>query len=192
MAALKAGIKLGVLAEDASDVEVLAHILRKIVPSRRFSIRKFVGHGCGKLKNKCQGWAAQLALEGCSVLVLLHDRDREDIVKLRGLIEKNLQPCPVKNHLIVIPIEELEAWLLCDPAALQKTFSLKKQPKCPGNPESIPSPKEKLAEIVWKTSQKTKRYVNTIHNHRIANQLSILTLRKCKAFLPLEEFWRAI
>ena len=192
MAASRVAIKLGILAEDASDVDVLSILLSKIDPKRVFSVRKFIGHGCGKLRHKCQSWAEQLAREGCGVVILLHDRDREDVQQLRATLEANFLPCPVKKHLIVIPVEELEAWLLSDQKALRAAFNLKKEPKCPNNPETVKSPKEKLAELIWRASGKNKRYINTIHNSRIAAHLQISTLRKCAAFRPLEGFWKGL
>jgi hypothetical protein len=62
-------------------------------------------------------------------------------------------------------------------------------PSCLNDPEKIPEPKEFLRDLVWKLSDKTTRYVNTVHNVKIAENLTISALRKCKAFLPLEKFW---
>jgi hypothetical protein len=92
----------------------------------------------------------------------------------------------------VIPVEELEAWLLTDPKALKVTFNLKKLPKCPSNPETIRYPKEYLRDLILKTSAKSKQYVNTIHNPRIAERVSLASLRKCAAFVPLQSFWANI
>jgi hypothetical protein len=189
MAASRRSIKLGVLAEDDSDVAVLRQLLRKISPSKRFGTNKFVARGCGKLQNKCRSWAAVLAIKGCSVLIVLHDADGRDSNRLKALIQATLDPCPITPYVIVIPVEEIEAWLLSDPKALKTTFNLQKLPACPGNPGRIRDPKEYLRDLIWKTSNKSKRYVNTIHNTRIAQHVSVSALRKCKAFLPLQAFW---
>jgi hypothetical protein len=103
-----------------------------------------------------------------------------------------LSPCPFTAFIIIIPVQEMEAWLLADPVALQKAFGLAKAPKCPNNPEAVNDPKEVLRDIVWHSSGKTKRYVNAIHNERIAGHVSLNALRKCAAFRPLEDFWKGL
>ncbi len=47
----------------------------------------------------------------------------------------------------------------------------------PANPERVPHPKERLKALVWAASR--KRYVNTIHNVKIARELSIARLKTC-------------
>lgn len=189
MAASKRTIKVGILAEEDSDVAVVRLLLIKITPRVSFGVRSFVGHGCGKLRYKARVWASQLADRGCSVLLLVHDLDRQELVQLKAILESALEPSPICPFLVVIPIEELEAWLLSDADALRAAFHLKKRPKCPANPELVADPKRYLEQLVWKASEKTKRYVNTIHDVRIAEHLGIPSVRKCKAFKPLERFW---
>src|SRR5947208_3778433 len=184
MAALRRSIKVGVIAEDDSDVDVIHIILKKITPRRAFCIRTFIGHGCGKLRYKGRVWASQLASRGCYVLLFVHDLDRQDLVTLRETLQAALAPCPLQPYLIVIPIEELEAWLLTDAEALQQSFSLKRRPKCPSNPEKVVDPKRELERLIWLTSDKSKRYVNSIHNVRIAERVAVSALRKCTAFRP--------
>jgi hypothetical protein len=60
----------------------------------------------------------------------------------------------------------------------------------PGNPESIVSPKEKLASLVWRHSGKTRRYINTVHNAAIGKQTTVSSLRKCSAFHEYERFFK--
>jgi hypothetical protein len=180
---------LGIIAEDSSDVEVVAIILRKLAPRKAFAIKRFVGNGCGKLKGKCHVWAEQLSASGCSVLLLVHDLDRQNLKELRGSLEKSLAPCPLAKYLIVIPVEEIEAWLLADPAAVREVFKLKRLPKVPANPETINDPKGRLTGIVWFGSEKSRRYVNAIHNVKIAERVSVGALKRCASFRPLSEFW---
>jgi len=184
-------IKIGVLAEDNSDVEVIRELLQKVAKSRPFAVRSFVGHGCGKLRNKCHDWAHQLYLKGCAMLLLIHDLDRRKLPALRTDLVKALGNCSIAKHSIIIPVQELEAWLLCDANALKKTFSMKKLPKIPGNPEFINDPKEKLDALIWHCSGKTQRYMNTIHNQKIAKHVEISELKKCQAFLEFEKFIKA-
>jgi hypothetical protein len=182
--------KVGVLAEDNSDVEVVHELIKKFKSPQSFCIRRFTADGCGKLKYKCRAWSQQLFLKGCTVLLLLHDLDKKNLKELRRDLSASLTPCPISKHVIIIPIEEIEAWLLSDPKALKDAFSFKSMPKLSGNPEKIISPKEKLESLVWRLFGKKKRYLNTVHNAVIAKHASIQSLRKCSAFHAFECFIR--
>ncbi len=57
--------KIGVIAEDNSDIEVIEEILKKHLNSNGFKVKKFVGNGCGKLRNKCDSWTKILIDSGC-------------------------------------------------------------------------------------------------------------------------------
>src|SRR5712671_6506045 len=127
-------VKIGIIAEDQSDVAVTAELISKLIPRNRFSIRSFVGHGCGKIRAKCREWANQLRSRGCQALILVHDLDLCSLTKLRKALDTAITPCPITPHVIVIPIQEIEAWLLCDPHALRRVFSLKKAPSLPRHP----------------------------------------------------------
>jgi hypothetical protein len=182
--------RIGVLAEDSSDVDVVKELIRKFKSPNSFCIRHFAADGCGKLRNKCRAWANQLHLKGCSVLLLIHDLDRRNLAGLRKDLVSALNPCPIATHTIVIPIEEIEAWLMSDGNALKRAFSLKKAPNLSGNPEYIVSPKEKLESLVWRLSGKSKRYINTVHNAVIAKHVTVSNLRRCAAFHEFERFVR--
>jgi hypothetical protein len=181
-------LKIGIIAEDDSDVAVLQAIIEKYTDKSSFSIRKFVGNGCGRLRNKCQTWAETLVDNGCKFVILVHDLDRSDEQELRRFLEQKIPQTKFPNSLIVIPIEELEAWLLSDADALKSVFSLKKKPKRIPNCEVVLSPKEAIARLIW--SMAKKRYLNTVHNLRIAEKTTLVNLRRCSSFLPLDNFLR--
>ena len=178
--------KIGVIAEDNSDVEVVIEILAKYLVRNTFSVKKFVGNGCGKLKQKCDSWAHLLFKSGCEHVLLLHDLDRNKEAALRKSLEMKLPPKDYPNTLIVIPIEELEAWLLSDGGAIQKAFSLSKTPKRIDDCESVASPKEYLAKMVWLSDR--KRYVNTIHNKKISENTSLENLRRCSSYSGIDNY----
>ncbi len=71
-------MRIGIIAEEASDVEVLYELTCKLMNENMFSFKKFIGHGCGKLHRKCTAWAENLLLRGCSHLVVIHDLDNND------------------------------------------------------------------------------------------------------------------
>lgn len=183
-------LRIGVIAEDQSDVDVLYEFTCKLTSENIFSFSKFISHGCGALRRKCGSWSRVLLTRGCSHLVIIHDLDDGDESALRSNIESSLSGITFAGHIILIPIYEIEAWLLCDPLALKDTFSMNKIPKVPEHPEVMRKPKEHLRDIVWKYCK--KHYVNTIHNKRIAEATDIARLSVCRSFSPYPEFMASI
>ncbi len=179
---------VGVIAEEINDVEVVDELIKKILPNKKYSIKKFVGHGCGKLRSKCLQWADNLQIKGCSTLILLHDLDKNDLIKLNSQLCQSLTNCLIPKHVVIIPIKEIEAWLLSDNLAIKRAMNLNGNIKTISNPQSIADPKKKLGEIIYLQSRKTKRYLNTAHNRRIAAELNLVNVRRCNSFLPLEKF----
>lgn len=177
---------IGVIAEDDSDIDVVRAILEKYAPRNQFCLRRFVGNGCGKLRNKCTAWANTLFAAGCQHVLVFHDLDGSNEEELRNLLEHKLPRSRYPASVIVIPIEEMEAWLLSDEFAIQSVFSLKAAPKQIRNCEQVNSPKEHLGELVWRLAR--KRYLNTVHNKRIAERATLDRLRRCKSFLPLDAY----
>jgi hypothetical protein len=82
--------KIGIIAEDPSDVEVLKLLARKIT-GKSVSTAHFTGKGCGPLKKKTPGWCKDLAHKGCTKILLVHDLDRNDAKALRTTLEAILE-----------------------------------------------------------------------------------------------------
>lgn len=181
--------RIGIIAEDASDVDVVTNILGKYVDRSKFSVRKFVGNGCGKLRNKCDSWAETLFDGGCHHVLVFHDLDRHDEASLRTLLQRKVPVKKFPRSLIVIPIEEMESWLLSDEAAIREVFNLKKLPPRIENCEIINSPKEHLTKLIWSIGK--KRYLNTAHNRKIAEKVSIDNLRRCQSFKAFDDYVRS-
>lgn len=179
-------MQIGVLAEEQNDVDVLYALTCKLVNPTNFSFRKFVGHGCGKLRNKCTAWAKNLLQSGCKHLILLHDLDNNNEANLRTELTSFVRSVGFDGYVILIPVREIEAWLLSDAEALRISFNMRRIPKVPTRPELVLDPKEKLEEIVWKYSK--KRYINTIHNPKIAAAMEIRTLSICRSFQSYPNF----
>jgi hypothetical protein len=179
-------IDVGVIAEDRSDVEVVGALLDKYLAPNSYTIKKFVGDGCGRLKNKCRTWTDTLLKSGCRHVLIIHDLDRNDEVQLRDFLETKVPPQEFPNSVVIIPVEELEAWLLADEAAISAVFTLKQKLKRVSNPERVISPKEEIERLVWKASQ--KRYVNTIHNVKIAARATLDNIRRCNSFIAFDDY----
>lgn len=180
--------QIGLIAEDDSDVDVIDELIRKLVPHKTYSIKKYLGHGCGKIRGKCFQWATDLGARGCTMLILLHDLDNRATRELEFQLRQALTPCPITKNIIVIPIREIEAWLLSDSIAIKKAMNLRHAVARIPDPQSITDPKKKLGDIVYLRSDKTKRYVNAVHNRKIAAELDLRNVRRCSSFLPLEDF----
>ncbi|WP_312933916.1 DUF4276 family protein [Pseudomonas sp.] len=178
--------KIGIIAEDESDVDVIKEILGIYIPANNFGTKKFVGKGCGKLRAKCAAWTTNLVAMGCEHILIFHDLDRYDEHTLRKELSAKIELTGFKNTLIVIPVEELESWLLSDMEAIKEIFSIQKKIKPLGPSEKIKSPKEQLQKLVKRYSKKT--YINTIHNKKIASKLRIQELMNCKSFHPLNQY----
>jgi hypothetical protein len=180
---------VGIIAEDECDVDSARILIHSITGrSDTVVVRKFVGKGCGRIKRKCRAWASTLKTKGCKYLIMIHDLDRNDLARLRQDIENAVTPSPIKPYLICIPVEEMEAWWLTDPHAIQLALNLRKTPTIKGNPEYIPSPKERIGELVRQYSQKTKVYLNTEHNVKIAQHLDLTKAKRCASFNPFFDF----
>ncbi|MFA5041745.1 MAG: DUF4276 family protein, partial [Bdellovibrionales bacterium] len=95
-------------------------------------------------------------------------------------LEEILDNVIIKTRAVVIPVEEIEAWLLSDPSALKKAMRLTKLPKKIHNPETITSPKEYLQKLVRSHSKnKIRVYVNTSDNSQIAKATNINQIQNC-------------
>jgi hypothetical protein len=191
----KGGLKMskvkcvGIISEDKSDFESSMIIIKRIANKNNIGFKKAIGNGCGKLRRKAADFAIDLKNRGCDMLILLHDLDRNDLFKLKAELDEKLNKSPIVNKLVCIPIEEIEGWFLSDPDGLQSIFKLKRKPKIKGNPELIPSPKEKLEEYIYQCSNKETIYLNTEHNKKIAEKISIdLMKAKCSSFKIFYDF----
>lgn len=184
-------VKYGLIAEDASDIEVIKKLAKKIC-GKNISSSHFVGKGCGPIKRKAVAWCRAFATKGCSQILLVHDRDRHDYDLLRSELTDVLAVAPQAKKVVVVPSEELEAWLLSDHSAIKVALNLRKAPKEEHHPERIASPKEYLGAAVWKISDKTVNYVNAIHNPLIAEYIDVARIsRKCPSFQPFADFFAA-
>jgi hypothetical protein len=83
-------------------------------------------------------------------VVVVHDCDRNDEKALRQKLEAAVVGVNAHASVVLIPVREIEAWLLFDSKAIASTFKKEKKPHLPGDPESLQNPKKTLGEIIWK------------------------------------------
>jgi hypothetical protein len=126
---------------------------------------------------KMTRFAKSLLARGCSHLVVVHDLDRNGITgelndekQLRAKLAIALANNPIVSTSVIIPIEELEAWLLSE-----------QHPR----PQNISNPKNMLRRL--------DRNYRTSDNAKIARHINIADIaKKCPSFRPLEEFIKGI
>lgn len=180
----------GIIAEDESDYKTLRILLNRMLGISNVSTRKAVGKGCAKIKVKCRRYAENLKQRGCNHLIVTHDLDCSDKKKyllLMRQIKANLSPCPIDNHIIIIPVQEIEGWLLSDLNAIREVFGGPNDAtKEFADPEIVQDPKETIGNIVKR--KMNKRYVNTIHNEKIAEKVDLDRLYFCDSYKPLFHF----
>jgi hypothetical protein len=175
-------VKMGIIAEDHSDVAVVSEITRKLIRPRKLGFKSFVGNGCGKLRRKCAAWASNLVYQGCNWVLIIHDLDANDEEELRTKLTDSIQDCGAETTIVLIPKHEIEAWLMYDAAAIAAAFRESTKLPLPGNPESIRDPKKYLSELIKRKYRKT--YLNTVHNTLIARHIDVSHLRQSRSFSP--------
>ena len=111
-------MKVGIIAEDESDVAVLREVTLALLRPHRIGFRRFVGNGSGKLRRKCGAWATTLVKQGCPWIVVVHDLDIHDEQRLRTDLTNAIMPARAKVSVVLVPKREIEAWLLYDSSAL--------------------------------------------------------------------------
>jgi len=124
---------------------------------------------------------------GCTRFVVSYDADGPDpnphLAELRWAISgfDSSQCC------LLVPVQELEAWILADIEAVTHEFTGWK-PSPISNPENIRSRKEHL-EKLSRDGRARPRYNHATDNSRIARHLDCdKVAAKCRSFRPLVEF----
>jgi hypothetical protein len=184
--------RIGVMGEDATDVETLVVLLRRMVP-RSVGVKTKAPPsgrgGCAKLVRSAPTYMKELWASGCSLAILLHDLDLDSAnneLKDERKLHADLSRLPVPAGLeliICIPVEELEAWFWSDQAVLDR---IGKDARASSSPHSIKKPKEKLKELSGRTHHKAKYATN--QNPMLAEILNLdLCAQRCPAFASLRE-----
>jgi hypothetical protein len=178
---------IGIIAEDDSDVQTIDILIGKIAASP-YSITSFKGDGCGKIIGKCRAWSQSLLKQGCQYLLVVHDLDSARKQELLAKLKDALGVSPIANYALIVPVREIEAWLLADHAAIKKAMKIKVSLNSVVNPEAIQHPKEFLGRLIYTKSAHSRRYVNAIDNVKIASQCIPNNLMRCPSFVDFHNF----
>lgn len=180
---------LGMIVEGASDYDVLNTLLGRMCRTR-YRVLRVLSRGCGKLRTKGEAFARDLKVRGCSALVVAQDLDDQDFSVLSDSLTCLTEAVHFDKKCIVIPIREIEAWLLSDEYGIRAAFpSLRKVPAATPSPEGVLDAKGRLYDIVLAASNKRLEYACSSDNVRIAKNVDIEKIRaKCPSFSAFAEF----
>lgn len=179
----------GVIGEHNSDVATLKVLVRRLAKNDSIQIKTKGYSGCAEMLRKgAQQLSAYCAL-GCKKLIICYDSDGASVdARIRAVQERIVLPAQLSQpYLVVVPVQELEAWILADIKAVTKVFP-SWRPKEIISPELINSPKEHL-EKLSRDSNRIPRYSHATHNERVAQHLNLNTIsKKCSSFRDLMKF----
>jgi hypothetical protein len=181
----------GVLGENNSDTATLKELIRRIAADDRLPIMTKGYEGGAEMLRK---GAVQLQLFAdldCNRFVICYDADHNDPELCRRLIHERVVlksgialPC-----CVVIPVQELEAWILADIEAAKNIFT-SWSPEPVRSPELIESPKEHI-EKLSRDAKRKPRYSHATHNERMAKHIDLGKVHSaCPSFRPLYDFVR--
>jgi hypothetical protein len=171
---------------------MLAEIIRRLRADPRTPIRGKGYSGAGELLKKGANQLRAYIEQGCSHFVVCYDADGPDPSLHQAEVQTRIVgPARVEDRCcIVIPVQEIEAWILADVEAASKIFT-SWRPKPVENPENIPSPKEYL-EKLCRADKNSRRYSHAMDNQRLAHHIDLNKVsKKCKSFRSLEAFARS-
>lgn len=189
-------LRVGILAEDQTDCETLKVLVRRILAGvgQQASFAHRAKDGCAHLRRKARVWMAELADDGCSLLLLVHDLDRNPQngclhveSELHDRLAEVAVPSGVRRH-ICIPVEELEAWFWSCPQPLERIAPGQGRSQLHPSPERLAKPKERLMHLSRQHHGGKARYT-TGQNPELAALLDLdLCARRCPSFQKLQAF----
>ncbi|MDQ6990344.1 MAG: DUF4276 family protein [Mariprofundaceae bacterium] len=178
----------GIIAEDKSDVEVLKVIVKRLANNQSISMKGKGYHGCGEMLRKGSSQLKVFLKLGCQRFIICYDADRSSPChRYDEAVAKIITPFGHKDkYCVLVPIQEIEAWILADLQAVTKIIPSWVPTKIYNHPESVNDPKEAL-EKLSRNTKKRPRYSHATHHVKIAEHLNLSRVKaKCKSFLPLE------
>lgn len=184
--------RYAVLGEDRSDAEVIQILIRRIAGNDKLSVHPKGYDGCGQLLRKGARDLDEFLSQGYERFVIAYDADSDDpVARHERARAEILARSRVPSHAccIVVPVQELEAWLLADIAAVRGKWP-NWRPDPIANPEQIEDPKEHL-ERLSRDAQRRPRYSHRVDNPILARLVDLTAVeRKCPSFRVLAMFVR--
>ncbi len=181
----------GVIGEDQSDVDTLKVLIRRLANNTKLPVLSKGYGGCGEMLRKGASQLRLFSKKGAVRFVVCYDADRKSPAERQQEAKKKIWNKALEAGIsgeccIVVPVQELEAWILADLSSVTNVIK-SWSPKDMASPELINDPKERL-ERLSKEHQKP-RYIHAVHNPKIALHLNLQkVIGKCASFAPLAEF----
>ena len=132
----------GILGENESDVGTLKVLVRRLARDESLPVKVKGFGGAGEMLRKGAKYLRLFnSLHRCVRFIVCHDADGLDPnPKARLVTERIVKPSGVgEGCCVVVPVQELEAWILADIECATNIFSSWK-PLAIGNPERIANP----------------------------------------------------
>lgn len=173
---------IAVLAEHESDARSICAIVRRLRTGASVRLKPKGYGGCGPLLNKGARDIRNLARSGYQQFLICHDADAispADVVnRIRHrVVDPSGQGCVC----VVVPVEEIEAWMIADEAAIESAIPTCRLP-AQANPEAIHRPKEWLSRKS-RDARSRPLYVPMIHNPKVAEHIRFEVVEsKCPSF----------
>ena len=173
-----------VLAEDWSDVDAIVVLLKRISGIDNQKIFRKGFNGCGALRTKACRIMGEFSTKGATRFIICHDSDGVDVreIKAKFVATLNDPRCAGLDHQVIVPVQELEAWIIADEGAIKKAIPSLSIRKCVstrviGEPEGVVG--QRIAEGCSKPL-----FVPSLHNKLVASFIDLAKLeRKCPSFL---------
>ena len=179
----------GLLCEDRSDLNTLQVLIRRLTRGN-MPIKGKGFSGSGELYRKGPQYIALLADLGVTNFLVCQDSDGQDPRAIEERIHSRiLKQCGFREtSLALVPVEEMEAWILADLPAVTNVISAWRPTKAIANPSAVSSPKEELIRLS-RDERKRDRYFPPMHNEKVANFLDLeLVADKCNSFATMRDF----
>lgn len=181
----------GILAEDISDAETLEVIIKRVggnvAPVR---VKKHNAHGGGNLFRKGARYLQNFRNLGATHFIVCHDADggNEKAKQIRDKIMRMVvKPAACERVCVVIPIQELEAWLIADHHAIMSVIPTLKLQEVK-HPEKQNGPKEWIVNQS-RVNNARPLYLTRVHNPQVAKHVNIqLVAEKCPSFIPFLKY----
>ncbi|PPD48261.1 MAG: hypothetical protein CTY16_06025 [Methylobacter sp.] len=182
-----------VIAEDTNDFACLKVLIRRLANDKSIVIKGKGYMGCGEMLNKGKRDLQNYAKQGCTKFIICYDKDRESKQKrYEDVITKIIKPANLKKAhnliCILIPTEEIEAWILADIKAIAKIIPTWQPTQEFHQPETVISPKEHLTRLS-RDHRSKPLYIYTLHNEKVLEHVDLdIVKKKCPSFIDLAVF----
>lgn len=181
-----------VLTEDDYDFQTFKKIIRRLANNPRLPIGGRGWDGCTEMMNKSARFLMALQPPPDHRCIVVHDCDGKDEVALRAEVMRRIvKPASLKNECcVVLPREEVEAWILADFNAIKQFAPSWEVPKNEiANPENVGGAKERLHKL--SRDAKLRPRISEANNPRLAELLDLQVVeKKCPSFKVLADFVR--